>query len=299
MRMANNNLKSLVDDKELLVSNDEQFIEKEETFIEKTDVTEENKEVIRKDVNKVSKVFYYTFAVLGSIVLIFTLLYCISFLPMFGDGDSATNPLLNEIIKKYIENGIHDTGATNFVTGMILDYRAFDTLGESFVLFTAVNCVMILLLDFKDEHENPSQYKNASKDSILRQSCSIIVPLVLLFGAYVILNGSISPGGGFSGGAIMGAGLIIYALAFGFDSSSKFFKDKTFKAISSAALLTYCGAKTYSFLTGAYEVHSIIPLGVPGAILSGGIIFILNVCVGLVVTCTMFGFYSLYKKGEI
>ena len=46
-------------------------------------------------------------------------------------------------------------------------------------------------------------------------------------------------------------------------------------------------------------MHSVIPLGEPGAILSGGIIFILNVCVGLVVTCTMFGFYSLFKKGEI
>ena len=97
----------------------------------------------------------------------------------------------------------------------------------------------------------------------------------------------------------MGAGLIIYSIAFGFENSSKFFKDKTFKAVSSIALLTYCASKTYSFLTGALEAESIIPLGVPGTILSGGLIFILNVAVGLVVTCTMFGLYSLFKKGEI
>ena len=113
------------------------------------------------------------------------------------------------------------------------------------------------------------------------------------------MNASISPGGGFSGGAIIGAGLIIYSIAFGFENSSKFFKDKTFKAVSSIALLTYCASKTYSFLTGALEVESVIPLGVPGTILSGGLIFILNVAVGLVVTCTMFGLYSLFKKGEI
>lgn len=38
-----------------------------------------------------------------------------------------------------------ETGAVNTVAGMILDYRAFDTLGESFVLFTAMCAVTILL----------------------------------------------------------------------------------------------------------------------------------------------------------
>ena len=51
--------------------------------------------------------------------------------------------------QKYIEDGMKDTGAVNIVAGMILDYRAFDTLGESFVLFTAVTCVLVLLTDFK------------------------------------------------------------------------------------------------------------------------------------------------------
>ena len=224
------------------------------------------------------------------------LLYSISFLPSFGAENE--NPSLNEIVAKYIADGIQDTGATNFVTGMILDYRAFDTLGESFVLFTAVNCVMILLQGFKDTTDKKESFKVFS-DPIISHACSILVPIILMFGAYVILNGSISPGGGFSGGAIMGAGLILYSLAFGFKDSKRFFKQKTFKAISSISLLAYAFCKTYSFYTGANGIHSVIPNGVPGAILSGGIIFILNVSVGLVVTCTMFGFYSLFKKGEI
>jgi multicomponent Na+:H+ antiporter subunit B len=224
------------------------------------------------------------------------MLYIISFLPRFGD--SSQNPTLNEIVDKYIQDGINDTGAINFVTGMILDYRAFDTLGESFVLFTAVNCVLIMLQGYKDKKEKEEIYQT-SKDKIVKYSCSFIIPVILLFGAYVILNGSISPGGGFSGGAIMGSGLILYALAFGFEKSGLFFKQKTFKVISSCSLLTYCACKTYSFYTGYNEIESIVPNGIPGAILSGGIIFILNVCVGLVVTCTIFGFYSLFKKGEI
>ena len=41
--------------------------------------------------------------------------------------------------------------------------------------------------------------------------------MIILYGIYVILNGHLSPGGGFSGGSIIGAGLILYAAAYGVD----------------------------------------------------------------------------------
>lgn len=284
----------LIDDKELLKTDDSSFENKKEnTIVYKPKVIKR----LKKDTHIVSKIIYYACAVVSGLAIVLTLLICLFYLPRFGDA--TNNPTLNDIYQEYIENGIDKTGATNFVTGMILDYRAFDTLGESFVLFTAVNCVLILLQEVKDNKKKENEKYQPIKDPIVKFGCSLVVPLVFILGAYVILNGSISPGGGFSGGAIMGAGLIIYSIAFGFENSEKFFKDKTFKAVSSIALLTYCASKTYSFLTGALGVESIVPLGVPGSILSGGIIFILNVAVGLVVTCTMFGLYSLFKKGEI
>ena len=284
----------LLDDKELLRSDDSLFEnKKEENVPDKPKVIKK----VKKDTHIALKVFYYVFAILSGVDIVSTLLACLFYLPRFGAVNK--NPTLNDIYHEYIENGIDKTGATNFVSGMILDYRAFDTLGESFVLFTAVNCVLILLQEVKDSKKKEDEKYQPINDPLLKFGCSLAVPLIFLFGVYVILNGSISPGGGFSGGAIMGAGLIIYSIAFGFENSSKFFKDKTFKAVSSIALLTYCASKTYSFLTGALEVESVIPLGVPGTILSGGLIFILNVAVGLVVTCTMFGLYSLFKKGEI
>lgn len=240
--------------------------------------------------------FYSLIAIVCFIFLIGVLFICVTYLPLFGNG--TNNVTLNEIVKEYIENGIEQTGATNFVTGMILDYRAFDTLGESFVLFTAVTCVMILLQNFQDPDEPKIERIKMFNDRILRYTASFLVPLILLFGAYVILNGSISPGGGFSGGAIMGAGLILYSLAFGFDETNRFFNVKVFKTITSISLLTYCGCKALSFYTSVNGpvIHA---FGIPGAIFSGGFIFILNLCVGLVVACTMFGFYLLFKKGEI
>ena len=47
-----------------------------------------------------------------------------------------------------------------------------------------------------------------------------------------VLNGHLSPGGGFSGGAIIGAGLILYVNAFGFEKASKIMNRKNYAVIS-------------------------------------------------------------------
>ena len=132
---------------------------------------------------------------------------------------------------------------------------------------------------------------------ILQKIAKLIVPFIILFGIYIILNGHLSAGGGFSGGAVIGAGLILYLLAFGFAKAERFFTEKTFKIITCTALIFYCIAKSYSFYTGANGLESHIPLGTPGAILSSGLILPLNICVGMVVACTMYGFYTVFRKG--
>lgn len=289
-------------EEDILSSIDEnKYLEKEvEIQHEHLHVEEKTKLEIRKRNVALTRKIYVVLATLAAIFFVGVLVYGVSFLPAFGaDG----NPNQNEIIDKYIQDGINDTGATNFVTGMILDYRAFDTLGESFVLFTAVTSVFILLKETKTNKKPKQDTFVLTTDPILKSCCSIIVPIILLFGVYVILNGSISPGGGFSGGAIIGAGLILYSLVFGHEKMQKFFNIKVFKTVTSCSLLCYCLCKAYSFFTsvnGYYNFFdTLIDLQTPGNIFSGGLIFILNVCVGLVVSCTMYGFYSLFKRGEI
>ena len=126
----------------------------------------------------------------------------------------------------------------------------------------------------------------------------MLVPVIAIFGIYIILCGHLGPGGGFSGGAIIGAGLILYLNAFGFKKTERFFVDKTYKILSICALGCYSLAKSYSFYTGANEIESVIPLGTPGAILSSGLILILNICVGIVVSGTMYTFYCMFRKGN-
>ncbi len=250
---------------------------------------------------RIFKKIYRVFSVIFCISLVLVLLTGVSGLPPFGQ---ASNPVNNEVPERYIESGLQETGAVNIVTGMILDYRAFDTLGESHVLFIATCTVLILLRIDKKKGRNSMESLQADdrshepkNDVILQTSARFLVPLIVIFGIYVILCGHLGPGGGFSGGAVIGAGLILYLNAFGFARTERFFTAKTYKWMSFGALACYALAKSYSFYTGANEIHSVIPLGTPGAILSSGLILLLNICVGIVVAGTMYTFYVMFRKG--
>ncbi len=249
-----------------------------------------------KELNWLEKV-YNIFSIGFCVVLAVMLLMAVSNLPQFSDAD---NPVNNEVAERYIEKGLEETGAVNIVTGMILDYRAFDTLGESHVLFVATCAVLLLLRKSKEEAERDisDRVYEPKNDVILQTVAKILVPPIMIFGIYVILCGHLGPGGGFSGGAIVGAGLILYLNAFGFAKTERFFTAKTYRIMSICALGTYALCKSYSFYTGANEIESIIPLGTPGNILSSGLIFILNICVGVVVAGTMYTFYCMFRKGD-
>lgn len=241
---------------------------------------------------------YKIFSILFCVFLVAMLLEAVSELPTFGEPD---NPVNNEVAERYIEKGMQETGAVNIVTGMILDYRAFDTLGESHVLFIATCTVLILLrVDKKgsrDTDETDDRSYEPKDDVILQTAAKLLVPPIFIFGIYIILAGHLGPGGGFSGGAVIGAGLILYQNAFGFAKTEEFFTAKTYRIMSFGALACYSIAKSYSFYTGANHIESMIPLGTPGAILSSGLILLLNICVGIVVAGTMYTFYAMFRKG--
>ena len=236
------------------------------------------------------------------LALILAFLYMTAHITRYG----AENPRAAEVSDRYVTRGLEETGATNIVAGMILDYRAFDTLGESHVLFTALICVMILLrLDSKntrtayEDYYIQERYFPTDQDAIPRRVGMVLTPCILLFGIYILLNGQLSPGGGFSGGAVLGAGLVIFASSLGDSAVDRFLTRKLFQRTAFCALSFYSFAKGYVFFMGANGLENHIPKGIPGAILSGGLILPLDIAVGLVVACTMFGFYSLFRLGSI
>lgn len=71
-------------------------------------------------------------------VLLLVAIKCFRDLPEFG------YPIMR-VAKTYLEQGLNKTGAANIVAAVILDFRAYDTLGEATILFTAVIGVLAVM----------------------------------------------------------------------------------------------------------------------------------------------------------
>ena len=87
------------------------------------------------------------FGLVVSMVIILVILLAgikiLETLPSFGSPIFAAAPDAASTV--YIENGLAQTGAANIVAAVILDYRAYDTLGEATVLFTAIIGATVIL----------------------------------------------------------------------------------------------------------------------------------------------------------
>jgi len=63
-------------------------------------------------------------------------------LPSFGTADA---PIHKHVVPRYLADTIKETDVPNVVTSVLADYRGYDTLGETTVIFTAGIGVMLLL----------------------------------------------------------------------------------------------------------------------------------------------------------
>ncbi|MFO7888413.1 MAG: MnhB domain-containing protein [Eubacteriales bacterium] len=137
-----------------------------------------------------------------------------------------------------------------------------------------------------------------NKDIILKEVGKIIIPLVQLFGIYIIINGHLSPGGGFSGGTVLGTSIIIMHLIYGEDFAKNIYSRKKLLIGISSSLIFYTIIKGYSFLSYELQLpHP--PLGNPGSILSAGFILPLNIAVGIIVASVFYIIFSIFIKDEV
>jgi len=142
------------------------------------------------------------------------LLLAVFKMPPMGDPDNPTNVVA---APRYIAQGSQETGCSNLVSAIILNYRIYDTMGEMVVIFGALAAALAIL---GREHvkEGLSPLK-VEPSPLVRIMMIIYIPFFIVFALYVIINGGFSVGGGFQGGAILASVIIIYTLIFGFDNA--------------------------------------------------------------------------------
>lgn len=73
---------------------------------------------------------------------------------IFRTNRMEDNPIHNQVADRYINSSLDDTGVSNMVTSIVLDYRAYDTMFETIVLFVATLAVMITLKPFKEKERD-------------------------------------------------------------------------------------------------------------------------------------------------
>lgn len=249
--------------------------------------------------------------------------------PGWGDPHS---PASTHVSPRYIEKTLEETSVPNAVTSVLADYRGFDTMFETTVIFAAgVSCFMLLRLFGKEEpgtvhyrhlltgltirvrgrkksSEQLGEFERIDSlwtphDIILRTLCRFLIPFVQLFALYVIAHGHHSPGGGFQGGVILGASLILMAISQDMKTALNRLRERTLAILSAVGVTIYAGTGAlclalgsnfldYGALSGLFWVD-------PVAARSLGI-FLVEVGVGIAVMATMILIYhNLASEGRL
>lgn len=107
---------------------------------------------------------------------------------------------------------LETTGVTNTVTAVLLGFRAFDTLLESIVIAVALVAVWALTSEGM-WGASPGLRQHVRRDGVLATFGRLLPPIGLVIAVYLVWAGSTLPGGAFQAGTVLGAVLLLTAMA--------------------------------------------------------------------------------------
>lgn len=256
------------------------------------------------------------------------LIYCSLDFPLWGNPHS---PASTHVSPYYIENTIKDTSVPNIVTAVLADYRGYDTMFETIVIFTAGIACIFLLRTLRTVEPDIRLYRHIPtsitlriekggkfpEDSsdferldtvwiphalIVRTTCRLIIPFIQIFALYVIAHGHYSPGGGFQGGVIMGASMVLLAIAFDLRSAIRRLGERMAMFLCVLGVVIYAGTGILCMLFEKnyldYSALALFGLD-PVSVRSHGIL-IVEIGVGIVVMAVMIIlYYILASSGKL
>ena len=154
----------------------------------------------------------------------------------------------------------------NIVNVILVDFRAFDTLGEITVLATAAIGVRALLRSGSADRPDHDPVGPVTS-SIFRTAARLLMPLLLLFSVFLLLRGHNQPGGGFVGGLIAAAAFALYGIAFGVQRARQALLVRPLTLLGTGLLIALVSGlpsvlRGQPFLT-AFWPPGPVPLGTP------------------------------------
>lgn len=249
--------------------------------------------------------------------------------PGFGDPASPASSYLSPY---FIEHTLDDTAVPNIVTSVLADYRGYDTMYETTVVFSAGLACFFLLRRrrstnpparfFRHEptgitlrieeggklpDENSRVFSRidslwAPDSLIIRNTCRLIIAFIQLFALYVVAHGHHSPGGGFQGGVLLGSSIILFAISNDLRRALKRIQEKTSAMLGALGVVIYAGTGFICLLMGAnfLDYKALAPILNTDAIMarSHGIL-IVEIGVAFAVMAVMIWiYYNLSSAGK-
>ena len=231
----------------------------------------------------------------GAAALATMLVAAIVDLPGFGHYPGPYGDVVEAV-------GEAKTHATDLVTAVNFDIRAYDTLGEEFILFAAVLGMAIVLRDRRGERKRapeelegdpaaPSSgspgHRNHGRGGFARSSAALglvglvlVGPLIVL-GLDIAVHGHLTPGGGFQGGMPLGAAAFLAFLAGEYAAMKRIAPHAAVQFGEAAGAAGYALVGLGGLLFAGTFFQNFISRGEPGRLLSAGTIPLSNLAVAL------------------
>ncbi len=203
---------------------------------------------------------------------------------------------------------VYERHATDAVNAINYDYRGFDTLGEEFILFTAVVGVMMLLRREEGTRTKPLSLPGNVQDQptlgIAVRAMNIpAMILTIIFGFYIGLHGQLTPGGGFQAGVILASALFFIYLAENTEAFQRLTSHTAVEVIESIGAGAYALIGLAPLCLGLPLLTNAWPLGKTGDVFSSGNIALISATVGVEVTAAfllvMYTYLQEIITGEI
>jgi len=203
-------------------------------------------------------------------------------LPPFGDYHGIYGLLL-------AKTEVSLRRATDIVTALNFDIRAFDTLGEEFILFASVAGVALLLRRLRGEHQEHrargiEDHRFAGASEGLRLASLIMIPLIVALGVYIIVHGQLTPGGGFQGGIVLAAAPVAILLGGRYLTLKRIAPEWALEGLDAFGAMAYVLIGLGGLIFAGTFFKNFLPFGDAGQLLSAGTMPLNSVAVGLEVT---------------
>jgi multicomponent Na+:H+ antiporter subunit B len=146
------------------------------------------------------------------------------------------------------------------------------------------------------ESAGPSSDRPYVESVIIMTTVRVIAPFVFTYGLFVMFHGADSPGGGFQGGVLVGAVIVMIGFAFGVDPTRQWVANDVVVGLAAIGALTFVGVGLGSLLRGgAFLEYRAYEGLVPHA--SKYLIELVELSIGAIVGAVVVGLYFSLAAG--